>query len=160
VSAPIFNARKDGTDFPDADGSLALLSSGGYFPGAFAACIFIVLVLIRVSLFDVAGAALPESVTKASKRPLTLSALGGCVSYLRELKLDKELVSQQNFSWCVLPQRHSEKVGEKKLMPSLRCRYDAVRQGSTMVLDGATLTNLDVLQVRPRFCLFLFVTRC
>eukprot|EP00698_Gefionella_okellyi_P003683 TRINITY_DN13445_c0_g1_i1.p1 TRINITY_DN13445_c0_g1~~TRINITY_DN13445_c0_g1_i1.p1 ORF type:complete len:1151 (+),score=299.87 TRINITY_DN13445_c0_g1_i1:80-3532(+) len=66
----------------------------------------------------------PACVREArDSKPLVLSAIGGCVSYLNQLKLDVELVSLKNFDW-----------------------YDAHAEGSMMVLDGATLSNLEILQ--------------
>jgi len=52
-----------------------------------------------------------------------MSALGGLVWYLRSLKLDEELMSFKNFHV-----------------------YDPVRQASTLILDGQTLSNLEVFQ--------------
>ncbi|KAG0243739.1 DNA mismatch repair protein msh6 [Mortierella sp. GBA43] len=52
-----------------------------------------------------------------------MSALGGLVWYLRLLKLDTELLSFKNFHI-----------------------YDPVRQASTLILDGQTLTNLEIFQ--------------
>jgi len=56
---------------------------------------------------------------------LTLSAVGGCVWYLRSLKLDEELVSMKNF-------RHMRD-------------FEGERVGS-LVIDGQTLCNLEILE--------------
>lgn len=56
---------------------------------------------------------------------LTLSAVGGCVWYLRSLKLDTELVSMKNFR----PIRD----------------FEGERVGS-LVIDGQTLCNLEILE--------------
>ena len=56
---------------------------------------------------------------------LALSAVGGCVSYLRSIKLDDELVSLRNF-------RHMRDF-EGELVSSL-------------VIDGQTLCNLEILE--------------
>jgi len=56
---------------------------------------------------------------------LALSAVGGCVWYLRSLKLDTELVSMKNF-------RHMRD-------------FEGERIGS-LVIDGQTLCNLEILE--------------
>jgi len=56
---------------------------------------------------------------------LALSAVGGCVWYLRSLKLDSELVSMKNF-------RHMRD-------------FEGERVGS-LVIDGQTLCNLEILE--------------
>ncbi|KAI9490449.1 muts domain V-domain-containing protein [Zychaea mexicana] len=65
----------------------------------------------------------PEALQSMRNQPLTISALGGLISYLRTLKHDKDLLSAKNISI-----------------------YDPVRQTSSLVLDGQTLANLEVLQ--------------
>ncbi|KAJ1676782.1 DNA mismatch repair protein msh6, partial [Spiromyces aspiralis] len=67
----------------------------------------------------------PETLAKARESsPLELSAVGGLVSYLRSLKLDKELVSLGNFN-----------------------HYLPVRQATSLVLDGPTMSNLDLFTI-------------
>lgn len=51
-----------------------------------------------------------------------MQALGALLFYLQSLKLDRELVSLKNFS-----------------------EYDAVQHATSLVLDGQTLVNLDIL---------------
>ncbi|KAL1915228.1 uncharacterized protein VTP21DRAFT_7504 [Calcarisporiella thermophila] len=65
----------------------------------------------------------PPALKMATNSPLLISAAGGLFSYLRMLKLDAELISLGNF--------HS---------------YDPVRQSSSLILDGQTLANLEVLE--------------
>ncbi|KAL1923036.1 uncharacterized protein VTP21DRAFT_9412 [Calcarisporiella thermophila] len=65
----------------------------------------------------------PPALKMATNSPLLMSAAGGLFSYLRMLKLDAELISLGNF--------HS---------------YDPVRQSSSLILDGQTLANLEVLE--------------
>ncbi|KAJ3067378.1 DNA mismatch repair protein msh6 [Podochytrium sp. JEL0797] len=85
--------------------------------------------LQRVAYFgvpDLAGkicVSMPEAVEKVKDVPVVLSALGGLLSYLRSLKLDKDLVSARNF--------HT---------------YDPLRQFGNLVLDGQTLLNLEVFE--------------
>ncbi|KAJ3415706.1 DNA mismatch repair protein msh6 [Chytridiales sp. JEL 0842] len=65
----------------------------------------------------------PKVIDELADQPLALSAMGGLLSYLRTLKLDKELVTAGNFHI-----------------------YDPLRQSGTLVLDGQTLQNLDVFE--------------
>ncbi|OZJ02922.1 hypothetical protein BZG36_04117 [Bifiguratus adelaidae] len=65
----------------------------------------------------------PEAIRYARQKPALLSALGGMLWYLRSLKLDKELLS----------------LGNVHL-------YDPLRNATSLVLDGHTLANLEVLQ--------------
>ncbi|KAF9286408.1 DNA mismatch repair protein msh6 [Mortierella alpina] len=65
----------------------------------------------------------PPALQKMKDNGSVMSALGGLVWYLKSLKLDKELLSFKNFY-----------------------NYDPVRQASTLILDGQTLSNLEVFQ--------------
>ncbi|TPX69650.1 hypothetical protein SpCBS45565_g02308 [Spizellomyces sp. 'palustris'] len=56
-------------------------------------------------------------------QPLALEALGGLLSYLRSLMIDKELVSARNF--------HT---------------YDPIRHVGSLILDGQTLINLEIFE--------------
>ncbi|KAJ2875647.1 DNA mismatch repair protein msh6, partial [Coemansia asiatica] len=67
----------------------------------------------------------PESLKTASgSQPLALAAVGGLLSYLRTLKLDRDLASLGNFAF-----------------------YAPMQSGSALVLDGPTLANLDIFTV-------------
>lgn len=63
----------------------------------------------------------PKVLAESQEKDLVLSALGGLLSYLQHLKVDRELVSIGNFSW-----------------------YDPIRKTTSLVLDGQTLQNLEV----------------
>ncbi|KAJ3091283.1 DNA mismatch repair protein msh6 [Quaeritorhiza haematococci] len=65
----------------------------------------------------------PEVLQQMSEDSAGMSALGGLVSYLRTLKLDKDMLSARNF--------HA---------------YDPVRHSGSLVLDGQTLLNLEVFE--------------
>ncbi|KAJ3088395.1 DNA mismatch repair protein msh6, partial [Physocladia obscura] len=65
----------------------------------------------------------PPAVAAAVNEPLAVASLGGLISYLRTLKLDKDLVSARNFHI-----------------------YDTMRQSGNLVLDGQTLLNLEVFE--------------
>ncbi|KAG1456250.1 hypothetical protein G6F56_006874 [Rhizopus delemar] len=55
--------------------------------------------------------------------PLLMSAFGGMIWYLRSLKLEKDLLSAKHI-----------------------VMYDPIRQGTSLVLDGQTLANLEIFQ--------------
>lgn len=63
----------------------------------------------------------PEVLVNSQDKELVLSALGGLLSYLQHLKIDKDLVSIGNFVW-----------------------YDPIRKATSLVLDGQTLKNLEI----------------
>ncbi|KAG0167716.1 DNA mismatch repair protein msh6 [Apophysomyces sp. BC1034] len=65
----------------------------------------------------------PHVLKDATKTPLLMKALGGLISYLRGLKLDKELLSAKNI--------HA---------------YDPIRNTTSLVLDGQTLANLEIFE--------------
>ncbi|KAL7412649.1 muts domain V-domain-containing protein [Mrakia frigida] len=64
----------------------------------------------------------PEAIRSSMDQPLVLSSLGGIISYLKQLNLDQDLLSQKNFDI-----------------------YDPIRQGQNLVLDGQTLAHIEVL---------------
>ncbi|PTB65839.1 DNA repair protein [Trichoderma citrinoviride] len=63
----------------------------------------------------------PEALQEFKDNDLVMSAIGGLVSYLRFLKLEAPLLSQGNFEV-----------------------YKPIQKNSTLVLDGQTLTNLEL----------------
>ncbi|EHK19322.1 uncharacterized protein TRIVIDRAFT_81241 [Trichoderma virens Gv29-8] len=63
----------------------------------------------------------PEALKELKDDDLVMSAIGGLVSYLRFLKLEGPLLSQGNFEV-----------------------YNPIQKNSTLVLDGQTLTNLEL----------------
>lgn len=66
----------------------------------------------------------PEALQKAKESsPLALSAYGGLVFYLRYLKIDTEIVTMGNVQI-----------------------YDPLKKAGRMILDGKTLTNLEVFE--------------
>lgn len=69
---------------------------------------------------------------------LALSALGGCVFYLKKCLVDQELLSMANFEEYVPVDVEMEKaVGTTSFFAQTRQR---------MVLDGVTLANLEIFQ--------------
>ncbi|GAA5968892.1 hypothetical protein JCM11641_000769 [Rhodosporidiobolus odoratus] len=68
--------------------------------------------------------AVPESIRKMYDKPVAMSALGGMIWYLRQLNLDADLVTANNFNI-----------------------YDPLsRSSGTLALDGQTLAHIEVLQ--------------
>lgn len=63
----------------------------------------------------------PEKLEEARDKDLVMSALGALVQYLRTLKIERDLLSQGNFT-----------------------SYSPIQKGTTLVLDGQTLINLEV----------------
>lgn len=76
--------------------------------------------------------------TPGENSELALSALGGCVFYLKKCLIDQELLSQANFEEYV-----PVDIATAKSMSSSSL---FARTGQRMVLDGVTLMNLEVLQ--------------
>lgn len=80
--------------------------------------------LERAGYFE-STSAWPEVLQSAAKdSPQALVALGGLLSYLRTLKLDKDLASLGNFSL-----------------------YSPMQHSTALVLDGPTVSNLDIFTV-------------
>lgn len=67
------------------------------------------------------GDAWPKALREAQSKELVMSAFGALVQYLRTLKIDREVVSLGNIKW-----------------------YDPIRRGSTLILDGQSLINLEI----------------
>jgi DNA mismatch repair protein MSH6 len=64
---------------------------------------------------------LPVAIIEMLDQPLAMEALGGMIFYLRSLNMDKDLLSQKSFNV-----------------------YDPIKKGETMVLDGQSLSHLEV----------------
>jgi len=63
----------------------------------------------------------PEKLGEAREKDNLISAFGALVQYLRTLKLERNLLTQGNFNW-----------------------YNPIQKGTTLVLDGQTLINLEI----------------
>lgn len=70
---------------------------------------------------DSAAAGVPEAITSMLDKPLAIEALGGMMFYLRSLNMANDLMSQRSFNV-----------------------YDPIRKGDNLVLDGQTLSHLEV----------------
>ncbi|XP_051503777.1 DNA mismatch repair protein Msh6-like [Myxocyprinus asiaticus] len=78
------------------------------------------------------------SLTPEKGYELALSALGGCIFYLKKCLVDQELLSMGNFEEYVPVDVEMEQAG------GASCFFAQTRQ--RMVLDGVTLANLEILQ--------------
>ncbi|KAG9484465.1 hypothetical protein GDO78_010050 [Eleutherodactylus coqui] len=74
--------------------------------------------------------------TAGEKHELALSALGGCVFYLKKCLIDQELLSMANFNEYVPVDVESTQTSASFF----------AKTSQRMVLDGVTLTNLELLQ--------------
>jgi DNA mismatch repair protein MSH6 len=101
----IWNYLKPGKEFWDAQLTRRELDSSGYF----------------VSGPSENEEVWPEKLQDARDKDHVISAFGALVHYLRTLKLERNLLTQGNFSW-----------------------YSPIQKGTTLVLDGQTLINLEV----------------
>ncbi|TVY81493.1 DNA mismatch repair protein msh6 [Lachnellula suecica] len=63
----------------------------------------------------------PEVLEQARDNDLLMSSFGALTEYLRTLKLERDLLTQGNFAW-----------------------YNPIQKGTTLVLDGQTLINLEI----------------
>jgi DNA mismatch repair protein MSH6 len=100
----IWNYLKPGSEFWSADITRRELSCSSYF----------------VSESD-GDEVWPEKLQEAKDKDLLMSAMGALVQYLRTLKLERDLLTQGNFTW-----------------------YSPIQKGTTLVLDGQTLINLEI----------------
>lgn len=64
---------------------------------------------------------LPPAIMDMTDSPLAIEALGGMIFYLESLNVADDLLSQRSFNV-----------------------YDPIRRGETLVLDGQTLSHLEV----------------
>ncbi|PHH85819.1 hypothetical protein CDD83_11136 [Cordyceps sp. RAO-2017] len=100
----IWTHLKPGVEFWDADTSRRELACGKYFEAD-----------------DGASEAWPDALQQYREDDLVMSAVGGLVSYLKFLKLERPLLTQGNFE-----------------------AYNPIQKRGTLVLDGQTLVNLEL----------------
>ncbi|KAI1748878.1 DNA mismatch repair protein msh6 [Xylaria castorea] len=101
----IWNYFKPGTEFWEAELTRRELGCNGYF----------------ASDDDEEEGVWPETLSEAKDKDLLMSALGALVQYLRVLKIERNLLSQRNFTW-----------------------YNPIHKNGTLILDGQTLINLEI----------------
>lgn len=120
----IWNYLKSNNEFWGSDQTRRELDCGGYFGSEGAE-----------------EEAWPKLLEEARNKNLLMSALGALMHYLRVLKLEKTLLSQQNFNW-----------------------YSPIHKNGTLILDGQTLINLEVFSNTvnggPEGTLFALLNRC
>lgn len=119
----IWNYLKPGSEFWTADVTRRELDCPGYFVNSNGDEIW------------------PEKLREARDKNLLMSAVGALVQYLRSLKLERNLLSQKNFS-----------------------SYDPIQCGTSLVLDGKTLINLEIFantfDGSQKGTLFNLINRC
>ncbi|KAI0859683.1 DNA mismatch repair protein msh6 [Xylaria cubensis] len=101
----IWNYFKPGTEFWEAELTRRELGCNGYF----------------ASDDNDEEEVWPETLSGAKDKDLLMSALGALVQYLRVLKIERNLLSQRNFTW-----------------------YNPIHKNGTLILDGQTLINLEI----------------
>jgi DNA mismatch repair protein MSH6 len=101
----IWNYLKPGKEFWDADTTKRELECSGYFTWE----------------ESPEEETWPKVLTESKDKVLLMSAFGALVQYLRTLKLERNLLTQGNFTW-----------------------YDPIQKATTLVLDGQTLINLEI----------------
>ena len=69
-----------------------------------------------------ADMALPPAIESMLDSSIGMEALGGMLYYLKSLNLDRDLLTQKNFNV-----------------------YDPIKEGKSLVLDGVTLSHMEVL---------------
>ncbi|KAI1098555.1 DNA mismatch repair protein Msh6 [Jackrogersella minutella] len=120
----IWNYFKSGSEFWEADLTRRELDCNGYFAEA-----------------DGAEEHWPSTLAEAKGKDLLMSALGALVQYLRVLKIERNLLSQGNFTW-----------------------YNPIHKNGTLILDGQTLINLEIfansVNGGPDGTLFTLLNRC
>lgn len=124
-----------GSQFWDASKTLKVLLEEGYFKekqNSENGCSLPSVIKSLTSESDSLG------LTPGENSELALSALGGCVFYLKKCLIDQELLSQANFEEYI-----PVDIATAKTMSSSSL---FARTGQRMVLDGVTLMNLEVLQ--------------
>ncbi|OTA87174.1 hypothetical protein M434DRAFT_399609 [Hypoxylon sp. CO27-5] len=100
----IWNYFKSGSEFWEADLTRRELNCNGYFGET-----------------EGTEEQWPSILAEARDKDLLMSALGALVQYLRVLKIERNLLSQGNFTW-----------------------YNPIHKNGTLILDGQTLINLEI----------------
>ncbi|KAL7620158.1 DNA mismatch repair protein msh6 [Parahypoxylon ruwenzoriense] len=99
----IWNYFRSGTEFWEADLTRQELGCNGYF------------------VEEGANEHWPSTLSEARDKDLLMSALGALIQYLRVLKIERNLLSQSNFTW-----------------------YNPIHKNGTLILDGQSLINLEI----------------
>ncbi|XP_067901328.1 DNA mismatch repair protein Msh6 [Heterodontus francisci] len=126
---------QSGSQFWDASKTLKVLAEEGYFNETEHKDMDIPLPFVLQRMVSEADSL---GLTPGEGHELALSALGACVFYLKRCLVDQELLSMANFEEYVPVDIDIERTKV--------CSSRFVRSGQRLVLDGITLTNLEILQ--------------
>ncbi|CAH6778077.1 DNA mismatch repair protein Msh6 [Phodopus roborovskii] len=122
-----------GSQFWDASKTLRALLEGGYFTGKSSEDSGIVLPRVLKSMTSESDSL---GLTPGEKSELALSALGGCVFYLKKCLIDQELLSMANFEeYFPL---------DSDMVTTVRPGAIFTTANQRMVLDAVTLNNLEI----------------
>ncbi|XP_036027239.1 DNA mismatch repair protein Msh6 [Onychomys torridus] len=124
-----------GSQFWDATKTLRTLLEEGYFTGKLGEDSGAGAVLPRV-LKSMTSESDSVGLTPGEKSELALSALGGCVFYLKKCLIDQELLSMANFE-DYFPL-------DSDMVTTVRPGALFTRANQRMVLDAVTLNNLEI----------------
>lgn len=81
---------------------------------------------------DVLPSSVPEAIRDMLGMKTPMEALGAMVWYLRQLNIDKDIMSMRNFNV-----------------------YDPMKKGQGLVLDGQTLAHVEVSRIT---CVFFYIS--
>ncbi|KAM0274952.1 hypothetical protein ACHAQH_007720 [Verticillium albo-atrum] len=118
----IWNYRKPGLEFLDADVTRRELDAGGYFDGD-----------------DEREAGWPAVLAEVKEKDLVMSSLGALVKYLQLLKIERSLLSQGNFEWYNPIRRNGTLILDGQTLINLEVFANSVN-GST---EGTLFTLLN-----------------
>ncbi|XP_015283165.1 PREDICTED: DNA mismatch repair protein Msh6 isoform X1 [Gekko japonicus] len=135
LSSTVQEGLAPGSQFWNAAKTLKTLVEEGYFEGQENASGRLVLPPVIRSMTAESDSL---GLTPAEDRELVLCALGSCVFYLKKCVIDQELLSMANFEEYVPVDVHTSKTTESSSF--------FAKTSQRMVLDGVTLTNLEILQ--------------
>ncbi|KAL1783825.1 DNA mismatch repair protein Msh6 [Sigmodon hispidus] len=122
-----------GSQFWDATKTLRTLLEEGYFTGKLSEDSGVVLPPVLKSMTSESDSV---GLTPGEKSELALSALGGCVFYLKKCLIDQELLSMGNF------EEYSPL--DSDMVSRVRPGTIFTNANQRMVLDAVTLNNLEI----------------
>ncbi|XP_008821267.1 DNA mismatch repair protein Msh6 [Nannospalax galili] len=122
-----------GSQFWDATKTLRTLLEGGYFTEKLSEDNGVVLPQVLKSMTSESDSI---GLTPGEKSELALSALGGCVFYLKKCLIDQELLSMANFEEYI--------PLDSDLDSTVKPGAIFIKANQRMVLDAVTLNNLEI----------------
>lgn len=138
LSSALQEGLNAGTQFWDAQKTLKTLSEEDYFKEKAGKPEETGMSLLPPLLKEMTSESDSLCLTPKEGYELALSALGGCIFYLKKCLVDQELLSMANFEEYVPVDVEMEKAaGSTSFFAQTRQR---------MVLDGVTLANLEIFQ--------------